>query len=186
MFNLITTASLSTQCATYFSGVDASFNNIFAAFCTPTGCPCADPGYAAPTGTVNSYSWTTTGTTYKSFFDCTDQVAEVSLGAAFDKIRPILEELEVELDCAGICAPADLWAFSDLDKHSGLPSKGCVEGIPDYVTSNLGLFAYLFTTIGCITYIANFIAYGLCCRKDDKKTAGKRGKKGGKNFSDDD
>jgi hypothetical protein len=81
-----------------------------------------------------------------------------------------------------------MWLLSKLSDHTAPPTSGCLAKIPEFLEENFGSYGKVFLAIGSVSFLAWFIQFGLCCRKenDDKKGKHGKGKKkdGVKKFSD--
>jgi hypothetical protein len=188
-------------CKTFFGPLDDKLIAGMEVFCTKhtansgtsnsNGCECADPGWTAPSGAVGTSSYTIgwePGATIGTFIDCTAAFGTVFPEDIADKIIPILEYFEVTLECSGICDPLPMWLLSKLSSHGGPPPSGCLAKLPEFFDDNFGSYGNVFLAVGSVSFIAWFIQFGLCCRKElsDKKHHKKGKKKDGvKKFSDD-
>jgi hypothetical protein len=79
-----------------------------------------------------------------------------------------------------------MWLLSELSSHDGPPTGGCLAKIPEFFDDNFGSYGTIFLAIGSTTFLAWFVQFGLCCRKEEKDKKGKGKKKNSvKKFSDD-
>lgn len=79
---------------------------------------------------------------------------------------PLLAWVEETFDCSGLCTPADMYVFSDVNNAlDNLPTEPCVEPLHDWVGEKFPIFGGVGVAIGSFMLLLAVITCCLCCHK---------------------
>ena len=79
---------------------------------------------------------------------------------------PLLSWVEETFDCSGLCTPAGMYVFSDVNNAlEHLPTEACVEPLHDWVGEKFPIFGGVGVAIGAFMLLLAVVTCCLCCHK---------------------
>jgi hypothetical protein len=84
-----------------------------------------------------------------------------------DKYFDLLEWLEEELDCSGLCTKIDWFVFSDI--NNGDPDDYCINALADFAKEQLLMFGIISLIVGFWFLLVTIWSYCLCYRERKAK-----------------
>ncbi len=84
-----------------------------------------------------------------------------------DKYFDLLEWLEEELDCSGMCTKIEWFVFSDI--NNGDPDDYCINALADFAKEQLLMFGIISLIIGFWFLLVTIWSYCLCYRERKAK-----------------
>ena len=83
-------------------------------------------------------------------------------------MKELLETLESDFDCNGICTTGSFFYFRKVQE--GPPLKNCINGVKDTFKDKPLAIGIILIVSFVLTFLSVFIVYGFyCCRKDANK-----------------
>jgi hypothetical protein len=89
-----------------------------------------------------------------------------------DDYFDLIEWIEEEFDCSGLCTEVDYYLFSDINR--GDPDDDCMSALKDWASEMLLLFGIITVIFGTWLIVAMVVSYCLCCNtRTENKPSGK-------------
>ena len=81
-------------------------------------------------------------------------------------IKDLIETLENDFNCNGICSPGNFFYFRKV--QDGPPIKNCITGIKDQFKEKPLAIGVILIVSFALTILSVFFVYGMCCCRKDK------------------
>jgi hypothetical protein len=78
-----------------------------------------------------------------------------------DDYFDLIEWIEEEFDCSGLCTEVDYYLFSDINR--GNPDDDCMSALKDWASEMLLLFGIITVVFGTWLIVDMVVSYCLCC-----------------------
>mmetsp|Transcript_35041 Transcript_35041/g.34061 ORF Transcript_35041/g.34061 Transcript_35041/m.34061 type:complete len:240 (-) Transcript_35041:57-776(-) len=140
--------------AGFFYEIDKVYSDGKSTLCSPS-CPCIANSTLWPGDDMLQISYSKGGA--DSLDDCTTSSLT---SQQKNNLMPLLQALETDFNCAGMCQVSPLYLFSNVNR--GPPTKDCKDIMIEEFKKNGGSYSAILLVIGFTGFIGFGLSFAIC------------------------